>query len=195
MDHQRWQRLVLLGFLMLLPLICNAQWYQGPSGGQGGEPFDHWKTTNGETEIAGIGVLQDSSIRCIFVRYRQPSTSSPRNGYCDPPPGPLSFNGGGGFNLDPDEYLIGISGRFGDHINSIMFYTNKRTSPAFGGSGGTDTFSYTAPTGQRIVGFFGRAGDNLDAIGVLYAPIKKTPDKTTRPTKKAVDKATRPTPP
>jgi hypothetical protein len=127
------------------------------------------------------------------VRYRpQPSTFLARNGNCDPPPGsPLDLHGGAGFNLDPDEYLIGISGTFGDHINSIMFYTNKRTSPTYGGSGGTDTFSYTAPTGQRIVGFFGRAGDNLDAIGVLYAPIEKIPDKTTRPTKSPV-KSTRP---
>ena len=70
---------------------------------------------------------------------------------------------------------IGISGRFGDHIDSIRFYTNKKTSQVFGGSGGTVDFGYTAPQGQMIVSFFGRAGDNLDAIGVLYAPC--TPDK------------------
>jgi Jacalin-like lectin domain len=38
------------------------------------------------------------------------------------------------------------------------------------------TVPFSTPQGkefqnrQMIVGFFGRAGDNLDAIGVLYAP-------------------------
>ena len=197
MDHRRWQRLVLLGFLMLFPIICNGQRYQGPSGGRGGELFDHWKTSNGAKDIELIFLYQDSSIRCFSVKYRQPSTSHLKNGYCNPPEfSDLEFGGGRTFKLELDEYLIGISGRFGDHINSIMFYTNKRTSPSYGGSGGTDTFSYTAPAGQRIVGFFGRAGDNLDAIGVLYAPIKRSPDKATRPTgRPVVDKSTRPTRP
>ena len=169
---------ITITLLALLPSTCISQSYQGPSGGRGGKPFDHWATSNGAKDIAGVSFLQDSTIRCIYVLYRDlPAASSQlKNGYCDPPPGPLSFNGSKGISLDPDEYIIGIAGRFGDHIDSIRIYTNKKNSPVFGGNGGTDDFGYTAPHGQMIVGFLGRAGDNLDAIGVLYAPC--TPVKT-----------------
>lgn len=181
MNHCCWQKLMLLGFFLLLLGTCNAQWYQGPSGGLGGKPFDHWKESQEAREITSVAVLQDSSIRCIYVSYKG-APSQLKNGYCDPPPGPLSIDGARGISLDPGEYIIGISGRYGDHINSIRFYTNKKTSPVFGGSGGTGIFGYTAPNGHMIVGFFGRAGDNLDAIGVLYAPL---------PSKKPIDKATK----
>jgi hypothetical protein len=168
-----WHQPMVFAFLILLPFASTAQWYQGASGGRGGKPFDHWKATNGARDISSIGFYVDSSVRCIFVNYRDGNRQ--KSGYCDPGPGPLTFDGGRGINLAPDEYILGISGRFGDHIDSIRIYTNKITSPVFGGNGGTDVFSYTAPEGQMIVGFFGRAGDNLDAIGVLYAPC--TPQK------------------
>jgi hypothetical protein len=133
--------------------------------------------TNGAKDIQVVSVLQDSSIRCLSVVYRDrpASAKSVQSGYCHPPPGNLSFNGGVGITLDPDEYIVGISGRYGDHIDSLRIYTNKKNSPVLGGTGGSVDFGYTAPQGQMIVGFFGRAGDNLDAIGVLYAPC--TPNK------------------
>ncbi len=169
--HHRWSNLMLLGVVMFLATVCYAQTYQGPSGGRGGKPFDHWKESNGATDIRSVSLLEDNSvIRCIYVLYRNGHQS--KSGYCDPPPGPLSFNCCRAFGLDPDEYIIGIAGRFGDRIDSIRFYTSKKNTPVYGGNGGTVDFGYTAPAGQKIVAFIGRAGDNLDAIGVMYAPIK-----------------------
>ena len=108
-NHSRCLNLFLLGLLVFLPSTYHAQTYQGPSGGRGGKPFDHWKESNGATDIASVAVLEDNSvIRCIYVNYR--SGRQTRSGYCDPPPGPLSFNCCRSFSLAPDEYIIGIAG-------------------------------------------------------------------------------------
>ncbi|MBZ9642317.1 jacalin-like lectin [Streptomyces sp. PSKA30] len=53
---------------------------------------------------------------------------------------------------------------------SAAFTTDKgRTLSA--GTATADTKSFTAPSGWQIVGFTGRAGDEIDKLGVLYAPI------------------------
>ncbi|MGW6012144.1 jacalin-like lectin [Streptomyces sp. NPDC055210] len=55
-------------------------------------------------------------------------------------------------------------------IFSASFTTDKsRTVSA--GSATSDAVTYTAPTGWQIVGFTGRAGTEIDKLGVLYAPI------------------------
>ena len=174
MKNRRWLNLMLFGLLLFLPSICRAQWYQGPSGGYGGTPFDQWK--EGSTNISSLTLWVDNSvIRCILVHYRDSVTG--RNNRqvisgpsCERNPGSIPFNAG--FELDRDEYIIGIAGRYGARIDSIRFYTSKKNSAVFGGGGGAVEFGYTAPAGQKIVAFFGRASDNLDAIGVMYAPIR-----------------------
>jgi hypothetical protein len=75
------------------------------------------------------------------------------------------------FRLDNDEYLVGISGRYGNYLDSIKFQTNKRTSPVYGGRGGSRDFSLTVPAGYQAVGFAGRSGNYIDAIGLIYAPV------------------------
>ncbi|KOG17435.1 jacalin-like lectin [Streptomyces viridochromogenes] len=55
-------------------------------------------------------------------------------------------------------------------IFSAAFTTDKgRTLSA--GTATSDTTTFTAPSGRQIVGFTGRAGDEIDKLGVLYAPI------------------------
>ncbi|MFJ2257023.1 jacalin-like lectin [Streptomyces sp. NPDC087844] len=55
-------------------------------------------------------------------------------------------------------------------IFSAAFTTDKsRTMSA--GSATADAVTYTAPTGWQIAGFSGRAGTEIDKLGVLYAPI------------------------
>ncbi len=54
-------------------------------------------------------------------------------------------------------------------IFSAAFTTDKsRTVSA--GTPTSDTVTYTAPAGWQIVGFTGRAGTEIDKLGVLYAP-------------------------
>lgn len=78
------------------------------------------------------------------------------------------------FNLDADEYITGISGRYGDYIDMLRIRTNKRTSPQFGGSGGGRNFNITIPSGNFAVGLTGRAGGYLDSIGLEYAPLRQS---------------------
>ncbi|MEW2404056.1 jacalin-like lectin [Streptomyces sp. NPDC046862] len=55
-------------------------------------------------------------------------------------------------------------------IFSAAFTTDKgRTLSS--GTATSDTKTFTAPSGWQIVGFTGRAGDEIDKLGVLYAPI------------------------
>ncbi len=51
-------------------------------------------------------------------------------------------------------------------------FTTDRGRTLSAGTATTDTTTFTAPTGWRIVGFTGRAGDGIDKLGVLYAPVR-----------------------
>ncbi len=74
------------------------------------------------------------------------------------------------------EYLVGINGAYGTHVGIINFVTKNaagtlKTYGPFGtGQGGNNTtpYTYTVPDGNEIVGFTGRAGTYLEAIGVMY---------------------------
>jgi hypothetical protein len=46
-----------------------------------------------------------------------------------------------------------------------------KTSPLYGGPGGSDVFLIEVPTGSRVVGFIGRAGQYIDAIGLAHTRI------------------------
>ncbi|GAA4052855.1 jacalin-like lectin [Streptomyces shaanxiensis] len=55
-------------------------------------------------------------------------------------------------------------------IFSASFTTDKgRTLSS--GTATSNTKTFTAPSGWQIVGFTGRSGDEIDKLGVLYAPI------------------------
>ncbi|KAF8013790.1 hypothetical protein BT93_I1595 [Corymbia citriodora subsp. variegata] len=71
---------------------------------------------------------------------------------------------------DPVEYLTSISGYYHLHgITSLTFQTNKKTVGPVGDEGGWH-FSFPA-TGGKIVGFYGRSGEYLEAIGAYFEPI------------------------
>lgn len=55
-------------------------------------------------------------------------------------------------------------------IFSAAFGTDKGRTLA-SGTATSDTKTFTAPAGWQIVGFTGRAGTEIDKLGVLYAPI------------------------
>jgi len=55
-------------------------------------------------------------------------------------------------------------------IFSAAFTTDKGRSLS-SGTATSDTKTFTAPSGWQIVGFTGRAGDEIDKLGVVYAPI------------------------
>jgi hypothetical protein len=55
-------------------------------------------------------------------------------------------------------------------IFSASFTTDKGRSLT-SGTATSDAKTFTAPSGWQIAGFTGRAGDEIDKLGVLYAPI------------------------
>ncbi len=90
-----------------------------------------------------------------------------------------SLHGGSGgklqvFKLDADEYIVAISGRHGNYVDSLVIHTNKRRSPAYGGRGGNKEYRIDVPSGNRGIGFSGKSGKYLDAIGLTYAPYVAT---------------------
>uniref|UniRef100_M0ZRB6 Jacalin-domain protein n=1 Tax=Solanum tuberosum TaxID=4113 RepID=M0ZRB6_SOLTU len=79
----------------------------------------------------------------------------------------------------PEEYLTSVSGYYSPVvyggspvIRSLTFSSNKRKFGPFGVEGGTP-FSMPMEGGQ-IVGFKGRSGWYLDAIGFYIAKVKTT---------------------
>ncbi|QNP69448.1 endonuclease [Streptomyces roseirectus] len=92
----------------------------------------------------------------------------------------LTHGGTGGtatsLTLTAGEHLTSVKltqGQKDGHtrIFSADFGTDKGRSLS-AGTATSDTRTFTAPAGWQIVGFTGRAGAEVDKLGVLYAPIK-----------------------
>ncbi|KAL0391939.1 UNVERIFIED_CONTAM: Jacalin-related lectin 3 [Sesamum radiatum] len=142
----------------------------GPWGGQSGYYWDDGvHSTIRQLEI-GHGTGVDS----IRIEYDSTGRSvwSERHG------------GSGGTKTDkvrleyPDEFLISVHGYYGSlqeggHviIRSLTFESNKRKYGPFGVEKGTYFTSST--THGKIVGFVGKAGWYLDAIGFYIEPLYK----------------------
>lgn len=156
-------------FLVLAGLAC-VGYAQQPSatniaGGRGGNQFADTRASS-DARILEIQVCAGDRVDSVQVVYQLPdgrAVSGQRHG------------GSGGsthvFRLDSDEYVTAISGRYGDTVDSMTIQTNKRSSPRFGGSGGSKDYRLEIPYGNQAVGFLGRSGQYLDAVGLLYAPL------------------------
>lgn len=98
------------------------------------------------------------------------------NGY------PFGHGGWGGdeqtLTLAKGEYLNSVHLCTGKYNNTTrvffaQFYTNTNRSLA-GGSTTADCVTYSAPSGWQIVAFHGRSAEEVDRLGVVYAPITAT---------------------
>lgn len=90
----------------------------------------------------------------------------------------LSHGGSGGslktLQLASGESLTSVRLCSGTHNGSTrIFYaafTSDQGRTLAGGTATTSCTTYSAPSGWRIVGFHGRAGQEIDKLGVVYAP-------------------------
>lgn len=64
-----------------------------------------------------------------------------------------------------------MSGKYGNRVDSIVIRTNQGNVLAKGGFGGPGEYKYTANAQFSIVGFKGRSGNVIDAIGVVYRQV------------------------
>lgn len=76
--------------------------------------------------------------------------------------------------IAPDERILGIRGRYGTFIESVQFITTKGLSRICGGPGGAGNYRIDVPPNHTFVGFAGRAGSYVDAIGLALAPQSAT---------------------
>ena len=135
-------------------------------GGPGGSSFSDSELQPG-ARILEVHVRSGDRVDSVQMLISSPdgrTVMSPKRG------------GSGGrlniFRVNRDEYITGVSGRYGDYIDSIRIHTNKRTSALFGGPGGNRDFRVEVPAGNQAVGFAGQAGDYLDAVGLIFASIQ-----------------------
>jgi len=134
------------------------------AGNRGGRAFADPAPPSG-ARVFEVRIAAGDQIDSVQIEYAMPrggNSSGPRHG------------GSGGrvmvFRLDPDEFITGLSGRYGENVDSLRIHTNRRTSELFGGPGGNRDYRIDVPRGNEAVGFAGRAGDGVDAIGLVYAP-------------------------
>ncbi|XP_059668878.1 jacalin-related lectin 3-like [Cornus florida] len=144
----------------------------GPYGGTGGNSWDHGSynaTTIRELRIRTESNHLKSDIISLHICYDIEGKAVWGTRY------------GGGTSKGathvvklnyPTEYFISISGYHSSgsqYVNSLTFQSNIRHYGPYGVEKGT---SFVTPiTAGKIVGFFGRAGDYIDSIGVYVKPL------------------------
>jgi hypothetical protein len=134
-------------------------------GGTGGNPFQDAAIPS-NARISEVRIASGSFVDSVQLAYTLPDGRTATG----------SLHGGTGgqvstLRLDSDESIVAISGRYGQNIDSLRIHTNKRTSSLYGGSGGRQDFRIEVPSGNQVIGFIGRSGRYLDAIGLIYARV------------------------
>ncbi|ESQ34825.1 hypothetical protein EUTSA_v10007145mg [Eutrema salsugineum] len=142
----------------------------GPWGGQSGHAWDDGMFTT----VRQIVVAHGSSIDSIQVEYDKNGSSvwSEKRG------------GKGGTKFDkvkldyPHEYLTSVRGTYGSFdvwghlcVRSLTFESNRKKYGPFGVESGT--YFALPKLDSKIIGFHGKAGWYVDAIGVHLQPIPK----------------------
>lgn len=70
-------------------------------------------------------------------------------------------------NLDDDEYITGVNVEYGRYIDLVTFHTNKQSYGPYGGRPQKNKTPIQAPNGKRVVGFYGKAGDFVNSLGIV----------------------------
>jgi hypothetical protein len=154
----------------ILALVCSlllaqagiATSHGAIAGGPGGSPFSD-NPPAAHARVAAVMVRSGSWIDSVQVLYQMPDGSrfeSARHG------GP--GGGPGVFVLEPGERITAISGSHGQYVHSIRIHTDRRSSREYGVAAGAP-FRIEVPPGRTMVGFVGRSGAYLDAIGLALA--------------------------
>ncbi|KAL2892756.1 Jacalin-related lectin 3 [Bienertia sinuspersici] len=157
----------------LLPALLDSETKPiavGPWGGRSGANWDDGI----HTTVRRILITHGAGIDSVLFEYDKQGSSVWSN----------KHGGSGGYKTDevkiafPNEFLTSVQGYYGPlyHggticVRSLTFISNEKTHGPFGVELGT-FFSYPKP-GHRIVGFFGRSGWFLDAIGAYLKPVEQ----------------------
>jgi hypothetical protein len=150
-----------LAVLLLCPLAL-AQPQTRIVGGPGGTPFaDQAPPT---MRLVAVAMRSGEEIDAIAAVLRRP------NGERFPVP----MHGGpggspGAFVMQDGEFLTALNVWAGQFIEAIQFETNQRQSRIYGRPRGAPQ-RIAVPAGQHAIGFVGRSGVYIDAIGLSLQP-------------------------
>lgn len=134
-------------------------------GGTGGTGFNDVNQVTDSTKVSVISMRAGSRIDQVALSFDDGTA--------------LSHGGSGGtqysLSLEEGEYLTSLELCTGENNGSTrIFYASFTTSLDRTLSGGTTTDNCAqieAPEGWQIIGFHGRAGDEVDNVGVIYTRI------------------------
>lgn len=136
----------------------------GPSGGVGGVAFDDGPFPEGarlrELRVWGTECIEGLQ---IVLDLDGELVERPRRG--------TASAGLGVLRLAEDEHVTEVYGRYSGYVDQLSVRTAGGQIRRFGGRGGACDFAYFAPAGFHIVGFWGRAGRLIDALGVHLAGL------------------------
>uniref|UniRef100_A0A453AF97 Jacalin-type lectin domain-containing protein n=1 Tax=Aegilops tauschii subsp. strangulata TaxID=200361 RepID=A0A453AF97_AEGTS len=154
---------ICLCMIQSLPMLTRA----GPWGGAG--DYTTYKDELEESwRIQSMTIVQDQGIIAMFeCTYVDLSGKRRTTGAWGASHGHRVLNK---IELGPQEVLQALSGTYVDHneetvIESLKFVTNEDEYGPYGRTTGIP-FNYDVPEDRSIVGFFGRHGGKLIAIGV-----------------------------
>ena len=136
-----------------------------PAGGPHGTPFTDVERVVGGAEPRTLSLRAGSRLDQVALTYADG--------------GQAAHGGTGGtersLTLDAGEHLVSATLSTGQRdgrtrVFHAAFTTNRgRTLSA--GTPTSDAVTLTAPDGWRVAGFHGRAGDEVDKLGVIYTPV------------------------
>lgn len=148
-----------------------SKYQSKPFGGDGGAPWDDVRgASSAIVGIYQINIRHGNQVDAIQVTYRLADGST----YLAP-----AHGGSGGkpssFTLAEDEKIVRVVCKTNNVlVDQVKFVTKngvgeKHTYGPFGKTGETSVVELEGD----VIGFFGRSGDLLDALGVYYYPPEK----------------------
>jgi alkaline phosphatase D len=148
------------------PAPAEPRLYQSPGevGGQGGAYFDDAERLHFKSRLVGLRVRSGDRIDAITAIYEDGCF--------------LQHGGGGGreqtLDLDSGEYVRRLTLGVGKRKNSLsIHYMKLSTSQGRileAGKRPAATMDFVAGPGRHIIGFRGRAGEEIDKLGPIFAP-------------------------
>jgi len=138
---------------------------EGYSGGTGGVDFNDEPFISRGSGVVEVRIRSGSRVDAVQMLLQDPKGNQYE----------LPWHGGGGgqphtFRMNPGQFVTKIYGRYGSGVDHIHVVTNLGEIGDGGGDGGGADYVYEVPDRYQIVGFYGRSGDKIDAIGIVYQP-------------------------
>lgn len=134
-------------------------------GGSGGTAFNQLHYLPAQAALTEVAISSGSRVDGLRLTFSNGIVLSA---------GGVSSSGFQALSLSPGEYIAQVTLSKGmRNGGERIFYLSVTTNLGRSLSGGVQTASsqtFTAPAGWKVAGFFGKAADELDRLGVIYKP-------------------------